>query len=160
MPRYCILNCLDETVYLSQHNSEKYSVFRPYKPDPWYSIDGSRGTTVQIRTQSSIWSLGVIDLNELGASVVYLPHKTNDVSWGADGEGRTAGNCGLGGVLGGSFSGGVVVHVEVRMAERADNCSLIVILWRETVASRTSLLIQNDAEEPITLRQAGEYDDS
>ena len=35
------------------------------------------------------------------------------------------------------------------------NCSVVVIIKRETAAVKTAMLIQNDAEVPVTVRQAG-----
>lgn len=73
MPRYCILNCVDEALYISQKGSEKYSEFKPYDANGWHKLDSSLGTVVQFRIESSVWSLGAIDINEVGASILFLP---------------------------------------------------------------------------------------
>ena len=153
MPRYCVLNCTDENIYFSQKNSKSICEFQPYTPNAWHKLDSIRGTHVHIRTHSTIWSLGCIDLNELGTSVIHIPHKTFDaeIAVGTDAHGV------FGGVTSGSFSGGIVVQVEVKLAEQADNCSVVIIIKRETVAIRTAMLIQNDSEVPVTVRQAGEF---
>lgn len=137
IPRFCVLNCMDEVVYLSQQHSKKYCEYFPFSPNSWHKLEGKKGTNVLIRLQSTIWSLGSIELNELGASVLYIPYKKSDFE-----DQHTT-------------SGGIVVHVEVKLAEHCDNCSLVVIIWRETVTARSAFLIQNDSDVVVTVRQAG-----
>eukprot|EP01034_Spumella_vulgaris_P021564 gene21564-27602_t len=134
MPRYCVLSCVEEVLFVSQHGSEKFCEFQPYKPEGWHKLSQDFGTNVQFRTASTQWSLGSVDINEIGASIIYMPSRLNTEE---------------------EFANGTVLHIEVKLADPADLCSIIVIIWRETVESKTAMCIRNDTDLPITVRQAG-----
>lgn len=145
---------MDENVYFTQKSSKSMCEYQPYSPSAWHKLDSIRGTSVHIRTQSTIWSLGSIDLNELGTSVIHIPHKSYDANISIGPSEKDSLSV-FGGVVGGSYTGGIVIQVEVKIAESSDNCSVVVIIKRETAAVKTAMLIQNDAEVPVTVRQAG-----
>jgi hypothetical protein len=134
MPRYCVLSCLEEVLFVSQHGSEKFCEFQPYRPEGWHKLSQDFGTNVQFRTSSTQWSLGSVDINEIGASVIYMPSRLNTEE---------------------EFTNGTVLHIEVKLADPSDMCSVIVLIWRETVESKTAMSIRNDCDLPITVRQAG-----
>lgn len=133
MPRYCVLNCMEETILISQKGSEKYLQFYPYKPEGWHKLELDSGTEVQFRIASTVWSLGAIDINEIGTSLLYLPIRSH-------------------GLAVSSF--GIVIHVEVKLADPSDHCSIIIIIWEETIESRASMSICNNSDVTITVRQA------
>jgi hypothetical protein len=132
MPRFCILNCMDETILVSQKLSEKFCDYKPYLPSGWHKLDKNLSTCVQLRTQSTLWSLGSVDLNEIGSSLLYIPLRNQDTT----------------------SANGIVVHIEVKLAQKSDNCSIAVIIWRESVESKTATIISNDSNVSITVRQA------
>ena len=100
-----------------------------HKAVGWHKTKAALGTTVQVRTSSSVWSLGTLDLNEVGRSIIHLP------GW----EGR-----------GVPF----VISVEVKIAEPKDNCSVVIVIWRATVETSTAFSISNNSDVPITVCQA------
>ena len=93
---------------------------------------------MQIQTQSSLWSLGSVDLNEVGRSVIHLPLK-----------GSNPGDVPL------------VVLVEVKLAEPSDHCSVVVVIWQATIETSTALAVRNDSDVHIVLQQCDiEFDKS
>lgn len=145
MPRFCVLNCLEEAIFIAQRGSNRHLAFKPYTPEGWHQIDDKFGFDVLFRSQSSIWSLGSVNINEIGTSVLYIPcvNPTEVASSAASATSTTTGN-----------SRGVVLHVEVKLAGHTDHCSIIVIVWQETIESQSTMSVQNDTELPITIRQA------
>lgn len=110
----------------------------PFKAESWHKSRSTLGTNVLIRSSSSMWSLGSVDLNEVGPSVLHLPRRGRGGHGhdGGDGEGE-----------------GCVVHVEVKIAEPSEHCSVVVVVWRASVLS-TALAVSNDSDMYITVRQA------
>jgi hypothetical protein len=69
-----------------------------------------------------------VDLNEVGRSALYLPGGKEERE-------------------------GCVVHIEVKVAEPSEHCSVVVVIWRASVLS-TALAVTNDSDVCITVRQA------
>jgi hypothetical protein len=93
------LKCLNETLEIRQKSSDPRGflppiLIPPYDTCPWHKADHSEGTRVQLRSASSEWSYGCIDVNELGTSVLLLPQR----GW----------------FRGSANRGAVIAHVEVR----------------------------------------------
>jgi hypothetical protein len=65
-PRYCIVNCLEEEIMVVQRGSRDILEIFPYQAEGWHKSKASLGTSVQIRSGSSVWSMGSVDLNEVG----------------------------------------------------------------------------------------------
>lgn len=128
--RYCIVNCVEEVIMVAQRGANEVLEISPFHAEGWHKSKSYLGTTVQIRTASSVWSLGTIDLNEVGRSIIHLP--------GNDGPG----------------SAHMVVLVEVKVAEPCDHCSVVVVIWQATVETSTALAIRNDTDVAITVCQA------
>jgi hypothetical protein len=152
MPRYCVLNCTEETLLVSQRGSEKYLQYQPYRPDGWHKLELESGTEVQFRTASSLWSLGAIDINDVGSSVLFIPRRDATSSAAAKVDQKAlrseAGQAAV------ASAGGIVLHVEVKLADPTDHCSIIVVVWQETVEGRASMCIRNTSDLPVTIRQA------
>ena len=129
--RYCIVNCLDESINILQRGSRDPLQISPYQAKGWHKSKAFLGTTVQLQTTSSLWSLGTIDLNEVGRSVLHLPRK-------------------------GSNPGDVpfVILIEIKLAEPTDNCSVVVVIWQASIETSTALAIRNDTDIHITVLQA------
>jgi len=74
MHRFCIINCLDEAVELRQTDTRETLFVEPFHSEGWHKTEASGSSTVQLRTQSSLWSYGSIDVNEIGGSILLLPN--------------------------------------------------------------------------------------
>lgn len=83
----------------------------PFKAESWHKSNAALGTAVQIRCRSSLWSLGSVDINEIGSSVIHLPPRavTSDGSL--------------------SDERAKVIQVEVKIADPSENCSIVVVIW-------------------------------
>lgn len=115
---------------VAQRGANEVLEISPFHAEGWHKSKSYLGTTVQLRTASSVWSLGTIDLNEVGRSVIHLP--------GIEGPG----------------SASMVVLVEVKVAEPSDHCSVVVVIWQATVETTTALAIRNETDVFITVCQA------
>eukprot|EP00981_Chlorochromonas_danica_P008515 scaffold2207_cov161-Ochromonas_danica.AAC.5 len=159
MPRYCLLNCTDEPLLISQKGSNKYTEYLPYHPEGWHIVDNQYGTTeVKLRTSHTLWSLGCVNLNEVGSSLLYIPladntiNNSNEIWTTTDiGSAGSVGNAGSSNGSGGSR--GVVLHVEVKLATPEDHCSILILVWKENIESHATLSIENSSDVPITIRQ-------
>jgi hypothetical protein len=168
--RYTIFNCVtDQVVELRQidHDatydiyqneehgiSDKVVCVPPLGQRPWVKNDMKKGTTLQLRIQSSAWSIGTVDINEIGSTVLILPltdrykarkHQTinsNDI---------------------------IVLHVEVKFSAPEDNSYLSIVVWQETASTSKythslscescSYSVKNDTAFPIALQQINKSDD-
>ena len=129
--RYCIVNCLDESINITQRGSREALQVLPYQAKGWHKSKAYLGTTVQIKSTTSLWSLGTVDLNEVGRSVLHLPKKKSnpgDIPF--------------------------VVMIEVKVAEPTDNCSVVVVIWQASIETSTALAIRNSTDIYITVIQA------
>jgi len=133
MPRFCVVNLMDEELMVVQRGCKDVRTYHPYRADGWHKHDVSLETCVQFRCRSSFWSLGTVDISEIGTSSLHLPRK-DDSTAGAD---------------------AIVLHVEVKVASPGEHCSVVILVWRATVESSTDLSIQNDTDCAITVMQAG-----
>jgi hypothetical protein len=100
--------------------------------------DVNKGTIVQVRCRSSFWSLGSVDLNEIGTSMIHLPRKDDSP------EGEK----------------GIILHVEVKVAAPQERCSVVIVIWKSTIESSTDMRISNDTDVTITVMQEGLHLDS
>jgi hypothetical protein len=74
-PRYCIVNCLEASIMVVQRGSREILEIASYQAEGWHKSRASLGTSVQIRSAQSLWSLGSVDLSEVGRSVIHLPRR-------------------------------------------------------------------------------------
>ena len=56
------MNCLDEPVMVVQKGSKDVLEIAPYQGEGWHKSRASSGTSVQLRSASSMWSLGSIEI--------------------------------------------------------------------------------------------------
>jgi SHR-binding domain of vacuolar-sorting associated protein 13 len=125
------VNCLETSIMLVQRGSKEILEIAPYQAEGWHKARASVGTSVQLRSLSTLWSLGSVDLNEVGRSALHLPRK-----------GLTPSDPPF------------VVHVEVKIAEPTDHCSVVVVIWQACVETSTALSIRNDSDVSVTVKQA------
>ena len=133
VPRFCVVNLLDEELMVVQRGCKDVRTYHPYRADAWHKSNVNLGTCVQFRCRSSFWSLGTVDISEIGTSSLHLPRK-DDSTAGSD---------------------AIVLHVEVKIAAPGEHCSVVILVWRATVESSTDLCIQNETDCPVTVMQAG-----
>jgi hypothetical protein len=132
---------MDEPIYLKQKGSDSgYLTISPYQAEGWHkNIDNSE-TLVNIRCKSSLWSLGSIDINEIGSSEFHLPVESENKSSGE--------------INNSNPSCRVIINVEVKVAEANENCSIVIIISRASIEGSTSLAIKNESDVYITIKQA------
>jgi hypothetical protein len=166
MPKFVIMNCCDENVYICQKGCDKHLVFFPYQIEGWHKILDTADvenqslkssyahttTEIKFRTSSTLWSLGCVDINDIGSSVLYIPYTDNTVTISHNGGNR-----------------GIVLHIEVKLAKPEDHCSIAVMIWQETISvhdvvqspsslsssiGSATVSVRNDSSVPVTIRQA------
>ncbi len=133
MPRFCVVNLLDEELMLVQRGSREICTYLPYRSAAWHKSDVHLGTSVQLRSRSSFWSLGTVDVNEIGTSSLHLPRKDDSA------DGNKA----------------IILHVEVRVSEPGENCSVTIVIWRARVESSCDISIENTTGAYVTVMQDG-----
>lgn len=139
MPRFCIVNCMDEPIEIRQTSTLETLFVEPFHAEGWHKNDATRNTLVQLRSQSSMWSFGSVDVNEVGTSVLLLPSAERQT------------------LLRSSHHSLMVAHIEVKLAELTENCAVVVVIWRATIETGASLSVRNDTDVPIVLQQADAY---
>jgi hypothetical protein len=135
---YAVVNTTGENVQIRQAESSPGSVETLNVPamasSPWHRMDASAGTSLHIRSDFSDWSLGSIDINEIGSYVLVLPAKENRAP--------------------------VVVHVEVKFSDPSDLSYVTMVIWRAAMNNHgfhntAAICVQNDTDLPLTLLQDG-----
>ena len=130
VPRYCIVNCLDEPLMVLQKGTKDIMTILPYHAEGWHKAHAALGTAVRIRSGSTFWSLGAVDINEIGTSILHLPKKGNETEKA------------------------IIAHVEVKVADPTENCSVVIIVSKATIETNNAIMIKNDSNVPITVQQA------
>ena len=116
---------------VAQRGSQDIVEISPYQSVGWHKSKVSSGTNVQMRTSHSLWSLGSIDLNELGRRVIHLPR-------------RDSKSCDV----------PCVVVIEVKAAGTLDPCSVMIVVWQATQVKGAALSVRNDSDVYVTAKQA------
>lgn len=130
MCRYCLVNCTGEPITVRQTSGGSVArdiVVPAYGSLAWHKGNADGGTHVQIKCQSSEWSIGNIDVNEVGTSEVLLPFLEP-----------------------GQHIYPTVINVEVKLASPHDNCVVSVIFWRSREGQFSSLSIKNESHYIVT----------
>ena len=198
MPSYCVVNCLEEFVELRQVGpNTTHTVTRDrdsfnsllFPPDPvdltpsrrksriecsssmgWHRVDASKGTCVQIRCDSSAWSIGTVDLHEVGTTLLLVPQKRSpplqpsakNVPLKSQARNVLQANS--------KYSvekdpdviveDAIVLHVEVRFADPSDHSYVNIVIWAPVPdpsghCHRSSLSVRNDTPYKVSLKQSG-----
>lgn len=132
LPRYCVVNCMDEVLELRQYKSRSVTRVQPWSSEGWHKTDVSFDFCIQLKVGSSLWSLCNVDVNEVGTSTIALPPPE-----GAVGRGR------------------VVLQVEVRTAEPDEQCSVLVVVQRARVDGSALLSVVNESDCAVCVVQSG-----
>jgi hypothetical protein len=75
MPQFAILNCMEEPLEVRQHGADELMFIEPFACRAWHKARAQFETKVHLRSASSSWSFGCVNINELGSSVLLLPSK-------------------------------------------------------------------------------------
>lgn len=133
--RFVIVNHLEENLMVLQRGGRPQDamVMTPYHSEPYHSsVHGANPTSLIFRSASTGWSLGSVDISEIGTSVLHLPRLAKeDVS-----------------------NMGIVINIDVKLAEADENCSVVVVVWQSTLEGHMALSVRNETDIPITIRQA------
>lgn len=160
IPRYCILNCINTNIFVKQENSYEENILEvePFEPTEWHILDkkstflssikskkiilpnkigfNSNLLYFKVKTSETDWSYCPIDFNKFGSICLFLPYLRNDFS---DKYSKK----------------GIVLHIEVRLSDPSDNCSVVAIIWEEEIVNKADLSFQNLTNLPICIRQTG-----
>ena len=139
MPYYCIVNCMDEAIEMRQQDTQQELIVQPFESACWHKADYKKSTKLHLRSESSQWSYGCIDVNEVGSSVFLLPSK----DW----------------FVGSSNHNAVVAQVEVKLAEAQERCSVVIVVWKASRETGSAISIKNDSDIPITINQFGIFEE-
>lgn len=134
--RFVIVNHLEEDLMVLQKGgrTQDAMIMTPYHSEPYHSsVHGANPTSLIFRSRSTGWSLGCVDIAEIGSSVLHLPRQKGQS------ESRM----------------GIVINIDVKAAEPDENCSVVVVIWQSTLEGYMALSIRNETDVPIAIRQAG-----
>lgn len=140
MPRYCIVNCMDEPIEVRQVGTRRTTYVPSFHTEGWHKAEADKTTQIQIKTNSTIWSLGSVDINEIGSTVFLLPLVDGHSAF--DSENNEV------------VKDPVIAHVEVKLAESNENCAVTVIIWREEIDAATAYSVRNDSSHPVVFQQS------
>lgn len=157
MPRYCIVNCMNEPLIVAQRGlpaANKGFVIKPYHVEPWHKQDGALGNVLHFRTQSTAWSLGAVDINEGGSSVLHLPHRSammKKLPSNIDSLNSSRPQADEKAIAKVPF----IIHVDVKEADYSENCSVVIIVWKASVHGHNAALsIRNESDVTVAIAQA------
>lgn len=150
MPCFHIVNCLSEGLSMRQSNLmlSDYTVYAaPRATTVWHSPSRSEDLDLHFKTDSSDWSLGKVNINEIGSAVLMIPLQEE--------EGQS--------LLRNSF---LVLNIDVRFSEPDEPSYITVVVWESIISrskmtrqfslsSAVGLYIKNDSPLPIIVRQEG-----
>jgi hypothetical protein len=136
MPWYRIVNCMDESIEIRQFGEHSSQIINAQMSEGCHRSDGNKETKLQFKTSSSMWSLGAVDINEIGTNVLLIPGGTSHPTT----------NTG---------SDTILLHVEVKLADSGDLSYMTILVWKETTEAKSqwTLSVRNDTILPITIRQ-------
>jgi molybdopterin-binding protein len=138
VPCYTIVNTTGESIHVRQAESNPNTVdivtIKSMDCRPWHRLDASAGPALQIRSDSTDWSFGCIDISEIGSYTLILPTKDDHPL--------------------------ITVHVEVKFSDPNDLSYVTMVVWRSVknkhgFHNTAAICIQNDTDLPLTLLQDG-----
>jgi hypothetical protein len=130
--RYCMCNSMNYSIQIKQQDSGFYTSVRPFSFQPWYPEESLTSEHIQIKIEGFEWSLGSIDINELGTTELLVNDANNNFK---------------------------VIHVEVKLASSDEDCYISVIIW-ESTSDNSPMKIINHTEETIIIKQLYQLNDN
>lgn len=154
MAGFTIVNTLTERIVLEQVFSASSGATQSgdagvLSVDPqctcaWVKPSNAQDLRIRLRTASTQWSFGCVDLAGVGTTALVLPRMIS--------TNTTAGDSG----------GLAVVHVEVKLSDASDYSYVSIVVWstekedtQDSNVATASLSFQNLTDQPLTLLQAG-----
>lgn len=131
VPRFCIVNCMNETLSVVQLGAREITKVNSFHSTCWHKSNAAFGTNLQFRSVSSLWSFGSVDINEMGTTVLYLPRRTELPPGPA-----------------------TVLHVEVKPADPKEHCLIMIVVWEASVEGSCAMSVRNESDFSICVRQA------
>jgi hypothetical protein len=151
LPCYSIVNYLDEGIevlhpsneFLDPENGNFFVASKSSRS--WHRLAQYADTTVRIRCDKSTASMGTIDLNEIGTTMLVLPRFKYDENFRGEDL--------------------IIAHVEVKFSEPDSPSYITIVIWRSLMkfgpdmeVQRTNcayLSVRNETDFPFTLQQFG-----
>jgi hypothetical protein len=148
IPAYTIVNCLDESIELlhptdrSQDTRTGFMV-EAKAAQTWHRPVTQPGTALRLRSTSTAASVGCVDINEIGASLLLMPRHDADTK---------------------EHSSFVAAHVEVKFSEPNEASYITVVIWRAEIRSlpggkfdnSTAMLsVKNETDYLVSAHQDG-----
>lgn len=131
IPAYVVVNCMEQGLELRQAGvgGSHILVIAPGCSAGWHvtNREVGSGTAVHLRTDSTSWSLGSIDLNDIGTSIVILPSRA-----GSDMPSTNTGSDA-------TPSRSLLAHIEVKFAEPSDHAYITIVVWRQTMGQASQV---------------------
>jgi hypothetical protein len=141
-PTFVIVSCLQEMLYVRQASTDVDLPVKPFNSECWHKTSAMYDTRVYIRCESSQWSLGCVDLHQIGSNVLLLP-STGGYSPAA-----------APGILKRKPGAPIFLNVNVKMAEPGENAAIVIIIWESTLDRGSMALgIRNESDVPVCVRQ-------
>jgi hypothetical protein len=142
-----VVNCLSEALFLRQKDAApaaNVALIPARQTAPWHSPGTSVDFNVYLRIESCDWSLGTLNINEIGTTTLILPN-----SGPADPNSN-------------SFR---VINAEVRFSEPDDPSYITIVIWESSIRrnartnkvifdSACAMSVRNASAVPLIVRQA------
>jgi hypothetical protein len=151
MPTFHIVNCLGSKITLCQRGLEtmdkdKLTEIQSNSTCPWHGLSTERETGLFIKTPLTAWSIGAVNINEIGTvsmMLPLLPQKDSSIS---------------------HVSSYMVLNVEIKFSDPKEFSYITVVIWesriwRDPVTDKVlregnvNLSIKNDSIVPLVIRQ-------
>ena len=165
MPNFEVVNCMEEKLFLLQCGDDTFTYNGTSAESVSVKSRGSVGlsklnshksTVMRLRCESTAWSVGTVDINEIGTTLLILPRSSSS-------SGTVESDYG---------SNLMIAHVEVKFSDPSDNSYMRIIIWQSSFYSMgakiestpkrkkntkqpVALSIKNDTELPLIVYQVG-----
>jgi len=148
VPGYTIINCLEESIdflHPTDYSRDPYKGFTvdANSASTWHRPLMQPGTAMRLRSASTSPSIGWIDINDIGSSLLLLPRNDSEAK---------------------KHSSHIVAHVEVKFSEPDEASYITVVIWRAKIKkisdsrvdnSTAMLSIKNETGYLISVQQDG-----
>ena len=154
-PAFHVINAMrDQTLFIQQSNGDGGEFpLEPLSARAWHAMGKKTDSTdIIFRTTHSDWSIGKVDINDIGTSVILLPKKQSKVNPNENEE-----------ILD-LASDPVVLNIDVRFSASGDPSYITITvweskIWRDPISTKfyrlgtISFSIRNATNETIIVRQ-------
>jgi len=154
IPLFTIVNCLDQALHVRQMGASTESpkpgaaatssCIPPCHSAAWHKLNVNLSTRLQFRVGSDVtmWSIGNVDISEIGSASLYIPYMRSNVLCKDRGVGA-----------GVELVQPYVIRVQVRLAENSEMSGIYVVVFREEISTNMMLSVKNECDLPVVVRQ-------